>query len=257
MFLVAPVDQPDPSLRWIPLFRPLPPDQPVRPLLSFPSPLWFLAAQLVRPLLADQPALSHPPGRSAQRLRSHQPLPQPLSLLALLPGQSARPRLSFLEDQSALWFPPRPSHLPDRPPLSSPAVQPPLGLRLLLSLLPDQSARPRPAVQSLRLPPRFPSLPLDQSVRPCPAVQPRRSILLLPWLLPDRSARPRPAVRLPLSFPSFLEDRSAPSLLVVLAIPQGSDSCSHCPILRACRWQSTVCIDPLPALARVGQGQPR
>src|SRR5580704_4997165 len=98
-FLAAPVVQPDPSLRWTPLLRQHPPDQPVlslplflprpsfladqpvRPLLSFPSPLWFLADQLVRPLLADQPALSLLPGQSAQRLPSHQPLPRPLSLL--------------------------------------------------------------------------------------------------------------------------------------------------------------------------------
>src|SRR5580692_2984675 len=232
-FLAAPVDQPDPSLRWIPLVRPHPPDQPVlslplflprpsfladqpvRPRLSFPPPLWFLADQLVRPLLADPPARS---ARSPRSPRSHQPLPRPLSLL---------------EDQSAPWFPPRPSLLPGQPPLSSPAVQPRLWPRLLPSLLLDQSARPRLAVQSLRPPPRFPSLPPDQSVRRCLAV------------------------RLPLSLPSFLEDRLVPSLLVVLAIPPGSDSCSHCPTLRACRWQSRVCIGPLPALARVGQGQPK
>src|SRR5580692_3836848 len=169
-FLAAPVDQPDPSLRWIPLVRPHPPDQPVlslplflprpsfladQPRLSFPPPLWFLADQLVRPLLADPPARS---ARSPRSPRSHQPLPRPLSLL---------------------------------------------------------------------------SLPPDQSVRRCLAV------------------------RLPLSLPSFLEDRLVPSLLVVLAIPPGSDSCSHCPTLRACRWQSRVCIGPLPALARVGQGQPK
>src|SRR5580704_13043949 len=220
-FLAAPVDQPDPSLRWIPL---------VRPRLPFPPPLWFLADQVVRPLLADPPARS---ARSPRSPRSHQPLPRPLSLLLLPPDQSARPHLSFLEDQSAPWFPPRPSLLPGQPPLSSPAVQPRLWPRLLPSLLLDQSARPRLAVQSLRPPPRFPSLPPDQSVRRCLAV------------------------RLPLSLPSFLEDRLVPSLLVVLAIPPGSDSCSHCPTLRACRWQSRVCIGPLPALARVGQGQPK
>ena len=86
----------------------------------------------------------------------------------------ARPRLSFLEDQSALWFPPRPSLLPDQSPRPSPAVQPP---------------------RWLRLPPQFPSLPPDQSVRPCPAVQPPRSIRLLLSLLPDQSAQPRPAVQ--------------------------------------------------------------
>ena len=44
MFLVAPVDQPDPSLRWIPLFRPLPPDQPVLLLpLFLPRPSFVLA----------------------------------------------------------------------------------------------------------------------------------------------------------------------------------------------------------------------
>src|SRR5580693_8442352 len=106
-FLAAPVVQPDPSLRWTPLLRQHPPDQPVLPLPLF------------------------------------------LSLLLLPPGQSARPRLSFLEDQSALRFPPRPSLLPDQPPLSSPAVQPPLWLRLLPSLLPDQSAQPLPAVRGL------------------------------------------------------------------------------------------------------------
>src|SRR5580692_3945590 len=136
-FLAAPVDQPDPSLRWIPLVRPHPPDQPVLSLpLFLPRPS-FLADQLVRPLLAFPPARS---ARSPRSPRSHQPLPRPLSLLLLPPDQSARPHLSFLEDQSAPWFPPRPSLLPGQPPLSSPAVQPRLWPRLLPSLLLDQSA---------------------------------------------------------------------------------------------------------------------